>query len=153
VREGPPRRLRRAARIVLLDGAGRVLLFRFTPEGWEPFWVLPGGECEPDEDYAEAARRELFEETGIRGAPTPMDHVKQSEYEYLGEPVRSVEHFFHWRTARAEIDIAGHTDIERAMMLDHRWFAPHELASWPETIWPRDLGALIAALAPAAAAR
>ncbi len=136
------RRLRRAARVVLLCPANRVLLFRFTPDGFAPFWILPGGECEEGEDYSSAARRELLEETGITAAPQLMNHIKQSEYEYLGEPVRSVEHFFHCRAVNTAIDTSQHTEIERAMMLDHRWFALDELADWPETIWPRDLAEL-----------
>ena len=37
------RRPRPAARILLVDGLGRVLLFRFTPADRPPFWVTPGG--------------------------------------------------------------------------------------------------------------
>ena len=56
---------RPASRILLVDAAGRTLLFRFTVEGRAPFWVTPGGALDPGEPYEAAARRELLEETGL----------------------------------------------------------------------------------------
>jgi ADP-ribose pyrophosphatase YjhB (NUDIX family) len=57
-----------AARVVLVDRAGRTLLFR----GGDPhrpeigtWWFTPGGGVEEGESLVEAARREVFEETGI----------------------------------------------------------------------------------------
>ena len=77
-----PRTLRPAARILLVDGAGRVLLFRFTPEdGRAPFWCTPGGAVDPGESYEEAARRELYEETGI--IADPGREVMRREVEFL----------------------------------------------------------------------
>jgi len=143
VSEGLVRRIRRAARIVLFDPAGRVLLFRYTPAGFDPFWIMPGGECDPQEDFSAAAARELLEETGISAAPRPLHHVKEAEYDYLGEPVRSVEHFFWHRAPSAHIDTAGHTELEREIMLQHRWFARDELTSWGETIYPLDIAKLV----------
>lgn len=43
--------------------AGRVLLIRHRRKG---VWLPPGGHVEPDEAPAVAARREVFEETGLR---------------------------------------------------------------------------------------
>jgi 8-oxo-dGTP pyrophosphatase MutT (NUDIX family) len=60
-------RLPRAAAMVLVDEAGRVLLLwrhRFVSDRWG--WELPGGLVDEDEEPAEAARRELEEETGYR---------------------------------------------------------------------------------------
>jgi 8-oxo-dGDP phosphatase len=60
-------RLHRAAAMLLVDGASRVLLLwrhRFVQDRWG--WELPGGLVDEDEEPAEAARRELEEETGYR---------------------------------------------------------------------------------------
>lgn len=56
---------RPAARILLLDEADRVLLFRFDPSDRPPFWCTPGGAVDPGESYEQAARRELREETWL----------------------------------------------------------------------------------------
>jgi 8-oxo-dGTP pyrophosphatase MutT (NUDIX family) len=50
---------------------GRALLILHRRLG---VWLPPGGECEPDETPLMAARRELFEETGLVGTfPTLTD--------------------------------------------------------------------------------
>ena len=51
-----------SAAVALRDDDGRVLLARHS-EG--DFWVLPGGTVEPAETPADAAVREMFEETGL----------------------------------------------------------------------------------------
>ncbi len=61
-----PRRIRRAARILLIDEHERLLLIRFAPPTRRAFWCGVGGECDPHEDFHEAAVRELFEETGLK---------------------------------------------------------------------------------------
>ncbi|MCX7864796.1 MAG: NUDIX domain-containing protein, partial [Novosphingobium sp.] len=138
------RRLRRAARIVLRGPGNRVLLFRYAAPGFDPFWILPGGECDADEEFDEAATRELLEETGIRARPEPLGHIVEAEYVYFGEAVRSLEHFFHHRTAFSEISTRRHTDLERHVMREYRWFSIEELAGWHETIYPTDLARLLA---------
>jgi 8-oxo-dGTP pyrophosphatase MutT (NUDIX family) len=141
------RRIRRAARIVVLDPHDRVLLFRYVPADYPLFWILPGGACDPGEDFAACARRELFEETGIVADPLPLDLVREAEYEYLGEPVKSVEHFFQHRVGKVRIDTSGHTELERAVMQEHRWFTRAELIGWPETVYPLDLSELVVRIA------
>lgn len=140
---GAARRIRRAARIVVLDPDERVLLFRYVPAGYPLFWILPGGACDPDEDFAAAARRELLEETGIAADPEPLGLIREADYDYRGEPVKSVEHYFLHRAAQAHVDTSGHTELEREVMQVHRWFAHSELKGWPETIYPLDLARLL----------
>jgi 8-oxo-dGTP pyrophosphatase MutT (NUDIX family) len=60
-------RLHRAALVVLMDDGDQVLMLwrhRFVPDRWG--WELPGGLVDMDEEPADAAARELEEETGYR---------------------------------------------------------------------------------------
>lgn len=143
----PGRRLRRAARVLLTDAQDRLLLFRFTPQGVAPFWCTPGGECDPGEPYAVAARRELAEETGIDAEPGPeVTRIVADFVIFTGEPITADERYFRVMTTASAIDTGGHTELERAIMQEHRWFTRAELAEWPEPIFPVDLAALLEGL-------
>ena len=141
---GSALRIRRAARLIVLDPKGRALMFRYDVPGRDPFWVTAGGECEPDESFEEAARRELLEETGITA--DPGEQIAQMTPEFItveGEPVQADERFFLVRVAEAAIDTAGHTALEQALMTQHRWFTLAELEDWPEAVFPVELADMI----------
>jgi len=143
------KRLRRSARLIVLapapDGAAPlVLMFRYDIPGRDPFWVTAGGECEKGESFEDAARRELFEETGITA--DPGEQVARTTPEFVtpeGEPVRADERYFIVRVDRPDIDTSRQTDLEQAWMNEHRWFALDELGDWPEALYPENLRSLI----------
>lgn len=56
--------IRVAAYGVITDEAGRILLSHWNEHGHSA-WSMPGGGLEPGEDPADAAVREVFEETGF----------------------------------------------------------------------------------------
>lgn len=136
----PDLRLRRAARLIVLDPEGRALMFRYDVPGRDPFWVTAGGECEPGESFEDAARRELLEETGFTADPGPQIARMTPEFITVeGEPVQADERFFLVRVAEAVIDTSRHTETEQALMTQHRWFTVEELNDWPEAVFPVNL--------------
>ncbi len=142
-----PRTARPAARILLVDRDGRALLFRFVPgDDRAPFWCTPGGALDPGEGYAAAARRELFEETGISADPGP--EVAQRTVDFLTierVEVTADERWFRVDVDPCDLDTTRHTELERRVMTQWRWFARDEIAGWPEPIYPDDLLSLLEA--------
>ncbi len=53
-------------------------------------WFLPGGHVEPGERPAEAASRELAEETGIAVAPGQLSLATVMSYEHDGETAHAL---------------------------------------------------------------
>ncbi len=140
---------RPAARILLLDEGGRVLLFRFDPGDRPPFWCTPGGAVDPGESYAEAARRELREETGLDLDPGP--EVLRREVEFLtieGVEVSADERYFLVRSPHDAVDTSGHTELEQRVMTRWQWFDRAQLAAHDEAYFPEDLPAILDRLNP-----
>ena len=136
---------RPAARILLLDDSGRVLLFRFDAGDRPPFWATPGGAVDPGESFAVAARRELREETGLDLECGPEVHARTVEFTTLEDVrVTADERYFLVRAGAFTLDTSAHTELERRVMQAHRWFERAELATWPETIFPEDLAGILA---------
>ena len=144
---------RDAARLVVFDDAGRVLLLRGhtleRPD--ESWWFTIGGGIEAGEAPAQAAARELFEETGLRvDASDLVGPVwrRMAEFRFLGTPVRQYEEFFvATLTSCAAFDRTGWTDVEREFMDEVRWWDPADLAASRETVYPEGFAGLAADLA------
>ena len=50
---------------IVRDDAGRLLVVKRANEPSAGLWSIPGGRCEPGEAPADAAAREVLEETGL----------------------------------------------------------------------------------------
>ncbi len=141
------RKQRPAARLLLLDPQDRLLLFRFAADDRPPFWCTAGGACDPGESYADAARRELIEETGFDLPPGPEVAQRRVDFTSLeGVPVTADERYFLIRAPSSEIVTHGHTELERRVMQRWHWFTREELSDWPEKMFPEDIVAMLDAL-------
>ncbi len=139
------RRNRLAARILVIDPDNRLLMFRFTPADRPPLWATAGGEVDAEESFADAARRELREETGIVANPGAVIAERESDFTtFAGEPVHAVEKYFAVRVSGHNIDVSGHTTSEQAVMRHHAWWSIDELRGVTEDVYPPDLAIIFA---------
>ncbi|MCW4464262.1 NUDIX domain-containing protein [Glutamicibacter sp. MNS18] len=77
-----------------------------------------------DESLADAAERELAEETGLTGM-TMVGPFHRREFDFLnhGEPVHQIEHYFAARAATpSDLNRDGWTELERAVVTEWRWW-------------------------------
>lgn len=140
--------LRHAARIVLVDGHDRILLFCWDDERLDRrrVWITPGGGLHPGESHEQAARRELWEETGIDAAPGPCVWERQHVVRVGERWIDQRERYFFTRVDRIDVDRSNQTELERVAMIDHRLWPVDEIASSREWFAPRRLGELLPAL-------
>ncbi len=144
-----PRRTRSAVRVVLTDDSGRVLLFEDSDPGvpGARWWMTPGGGIDPGESQQEAAVRELREETGLV-VPTELllgpVATRTVWHGFSDQIVEQTEWFFLVSVPAFAVDIAGHTEDEKATVLGHRWWDPATLAASGALVWPADLAVLAA---------
>ncbi len=73
-----------AATGVVVDGKGRLLLVRRNVDPGRGEWALPGGFVETGESPAEAAAREVEEETGLRAEDPRLIEIIHQNSEYYG---------------------------------------------------------------------
>jgi 8-oxo-dGTP pyrophosphatase MutT (NUDIX family) len=148
--------VRDTARILLMDGEGRALLF-FTNYSVnvarEPRWITPGGGIDPGETPEAAARRELFEETGLA---LPDVGGRVWEHDFTRERIDG-----DVDTGHATF-FAVHTDAfspvsdnwmpeEFDDIHEHRWWSADELEASGAAFEPAELPGLIRSAAAARA--
>ncbi|MEV4413494.1 NUDIX domain-containing protein [Catellatospora sp. NPDC049609] len=145
--QAEPRR-RRAGRVLLVDAADRVLLFR----GSDPhrpdrqYWFTPGGGLDDGETTAQAAARELYEETGLAvpaerlGGPV---HSEVTAFSFAGVAYQQEQDFFVVRVPQWQVDTSGFDEVERAWVHGHHWWSVAELRGTDEVIYPADLVAVM----------
>lgn len=150
---------RTSARVVLLDDSGAVLLLcgsdpanpAFRDGAAPKWWFTVGGQVRPGERLAQAAARELAEETGLRVAPADMIGPiwrRDEVFEFNGSLIDSEEFYLVHRTRRFEPAVQGRTELERRYIRDARWCDANDIAQLVaagEWVYPLQLGELLPA--------
>jgi 8-oxo-dGTP pyrophosphatase MutT (NUDIX family) len=136
---------RRAARVLLVDDAGRVLLLN----GGDPsapdrgtWWFTPGGGLEERESPAQAAARELAEETGLRVVADALGaavHARTTEFRLGTCDYRQSEHYFLLRVPAHQVDTGGAGAVVDPGVVGHRWWSIDELRTTDERVYPEEL--------------
>ena len=127
------------ASTVVRDKLGRILLQKRTDNGC---WGYPGGSVELDEVVEEAAKRELFEETGLVAQNMRLVGVFSGpELHYIypnGDEVSNVDVLFECT------EWTGELCMQEDETLDLRFFYPDEI---PENLSPPIIRPLMTYLA------
>jgi 8-oxo-dGTP pyrophosphatase MutT (NUDIX family) len=140
---------RLAGRVIAIDPAGRVLLFRYDdppPNGRH--WATPGGGVEGNENFHQAACRELAEETGWTDIPVAPTEVYQNEFvqwsSYRQGLMRQTDHYFVGRVPEELRPLGDVAAMHIADGIDaSRWWTLAELDATNENIYPEILADLV----------
>ena len=111
-----------SAIVACIDLAGRILVVRQHRGPFAGAWLLPGGNVERDERAEDAARRELFEETGYR----TVDLRLVALYEVRGMRPAGFHFLVHLFRA-GEVDGVPQAETGGAM----RWEDPRTIDAHP----------------------
>jgi 8-oxo-dGTP pyrophosphatase MutT (NUDIX family) len=142
---------RPSARVLVIGPGGTLLLFHIrSHEGTgELYWLTPGGGIQPGESPAAAAARELREETGIAMSAAAMGPVvawTSGRWSADGHVFDSHNSFFSVRVAGTRVDTGAQEDLERSLIVGHRWWTADELAATAEHVVPPGLSELLRSL-------
>ncbi len=141
-------RIRHAARVLLIDGEEKLLLFRAErPETGEVFWFPPGGGLEEGEDVRAAAVREVAEETGLADVGLGAEVWRRRHFfTWRGREWDQRERWFVARVAHFEPDRGAMSESEKAELTECRWWALEELETTTDALAPCELASLLRSL-------
>jgi 8-oxo-dGTP pyrophosphatase MutT (NUDIX family) len=140
-----PAEIRHAARVLVIDADGRLLLLRVEDPrlAVAVVWVTPGGGLLPNETHADAARRELWEETGITAPLGPCVWTRRHVLPFDGRMLDQRERYYIVRVDGVAVDDSNLEATEQLVITSHRWWTLAELRASDAVFAPRRLARLL----------
>ncbi|MBI9115310.1 NUDIX domain-containing protein [Sanguibacter sp. YZGR15] len=145
-------RTRRAARVVLLDPDGRVLLVRGhdADDPGRHWWFTVGGGIDPGESVREAAVREVLEETGLQ---LEVDDLvgpvvtRSAIFDFAREScLQHEELFLAHVSGDATLSRARWTALEASFLDAVEWLSVDELRAVTDEVFPAELPEIVESL-------
>ncbi len=134
-----PQDARLASRVLLLDDVDRLLLLEAQRPDGGTFWLMPGGGLNDGERFDDAARREVFEETGIHVKVGPCIWTRRHSYKWNGVQHDQYERYFIAVTRDSELKPTR----PDSYIVGYRWWTVNELIDSDQQFAPRRLPYLL----------
>ncbi|GAA4100704.1 NUDIX hydrolase [Nonomuraea soli] len=139
---------RHTARALPVNHEGRVLLLQgFEPKSPDTLrWFTIGGALEGEESMAEAASRELLEETGIKAAPEEFSEpygTSTIRFAWGDYDITQDQTFLSVYVGDAGVTFDHMEAIEQQTTTTFRWWSADEIRACQEVYHPDDLAELI----------
>lgn len=139
--------IRKSARALVINSENKVLLFKFKfPEikGEKVLWVTPGGGVEEGENFEQALKRELLEETGL--VFNSIGHwIWTKEVVFNGKKgdFVSYERYYLIKSDNTDISFENMTLNEVRTLNAFKWWSVNEILSSSEEFFTPQLSNLI----------
>lgn len=131
---------RQAARLLVVDPEGSVLLFEYEDDG-RAWWATPGGGLEGDETFEHAAAREAREELALTLTTFMPLWCLTVNFSFRGRSINQVERYFLVRASRDDVRFGEKVrDAHRLEgIIAARWWSLAEIETTSEHVFPQNL--------------
>lgn len=139
--------VRNSIKIILLNEQKELLLLAVDDKGIKNaegkyngrFWNLVGGKLEEGESPIQAAKRELFEETGLKENDVKFGKaVWYGEFDLVlhGKKIHLKQSFICAKTTKKDVTLENLTDEEKPVAKSLEWFSLDKIKNCKEVIYP-----------------